>query len=95
VARRNSSPYDISAVGPNRPGASADLYDTASRLREGFCGSKVEPGPALECDEQLAVSRLLFLAESHYWLLLLWCERGDDFFEARIAPERVPEGMQF
>jgi hypothetical protein len=27
--------------------------------------------------------------------LLLWREGGDDFFEARVAAERVPERHQF
>jgi hypothetical protein len=29
------------------------------------------------------------------WGELFRCERGDDFFEARIAAERVPVGMEF
>ena len=28
-------------------------------------------------------------------LIVLWGERGDDFLEAPIAAERVPEGVQF
>src|SRR5438067_9465326 len=27
--------------------------------------------------------------------IVLWGKRGDDFLEARIAAERVPEGVQF
>ena len=41
--------------------------------------AKVETGLALQFDEQLATSRLLFLAE---------------FLEARIVPERIEHGIQ-
>ena len=27
--------------------------------------------------------------------IVFWRERGDDFLEARIAAERIPEGEQF
>src|SRR5947208_3029814 len=27
--------------------------------------------------------------------ILLWCERGDDFFKARVAAQRVPKRQQF
>jgi hypothetical protein len=53
AARRNSSPYDISRVSPNRRRASADLYDTPSRLRAGFAGQKVLSRSRERFDSQL------------------------------------------
>jgi hypothetical protein len=81
----------------------------------------------LQCDEQLATLRLLFLAEflesgiggknllhatscgrgrnrlqsnwgslvSVGWLVRFWRDGGDDFFEARLAAQRIPERHQF
>jgi hypothetical protein len=37
----------------------------------------------------------LFLFSNFYFLISSRRQFGDDFFEARIAPERVPEGEQF
>jgi hypothetical protein len=37
----------------------------------------------------------LFLLSNFYFLISSRRQFGDDFFEARIAAERVPEGVQF
>lgn len=57
---------------------------TCKRLPGRFSSVKKFPGH----------SRLLFLAESHSWLLFLWCEGGDDFLKARVSPQGIPARMQ-
>jgi len=51
----------------------------ALRLRVGFAGQKLKNGPALQFDEQLATSVLLFLAQ---------------FLESGIIPERIEHRIE-
>jgi len=60
-----------------------------------FCKKKIFAARRGSALPLLPKSRLYPRDQCNPWLVFFRCQRGDDFFEARIASERIPEGVQF
>src|SRR5436309_1696849 len=84
------------------------LMSTSVRPGEGFCAETEQASKAnnplteaeMKCADpspRIGFLRVIFCDSA--WILFgacrfLWCERGDDFLEARIAAQRIPEWAQ-
>ena len=91
-----SKPASQVSAGPSQNALARREYAAASRLRS--VETQTNPRSQFyDCRALLEAQKAQ--VDPVAWILFgarhfLWCERGHDFLEARIAAERVPEGEQ-